>query len=332
MVQRRVAVVTGGSAGVGRAVCRELAQHGWDVAVLARGEAGLAGALGDIETAGSRGLAVSTDVSDLAQVQAAATKVEDELGPIGLWVNVAFVGSLRYFWDTPDEMFRRITEVTYLGQVNGTRVALSVMRPRNQGVIIQVGSALAFRGIPLQSAYCGAKHAIIGFTESIITELKHERSNIKVCMVQLPAVNTVQFDWNDSQFDEHPMPVAPIFQPELPARAVRYLADHPRRNMWVGASTAGTIIGNRLAPSLLDWYLGRTGVKGQLTDKAGPRYGSNLFSPQDDEHDRGAHGMFDDQAHARDPWSAGSIHRLPILLGAAAVGCLTALAARARRP
>jgi NAD(P)-dependent dehydrogenase (short-subunit alcohol dehydrogenase family) len=326
--KRRVAVVTGGSAGVGRAVCIELARCGWDVAVLARGHAGLAGAVADIEGAGGRGCAVPTDMADLSQVRSAAARVEQDLGPIQLWVNVAFVGSLRYFWDTPEEVFRRITEVTYFGQVNGTRVALEYMRPRDGGVIVQVGSALAFRGIPLQSAYCGAKHAIIGFTESVITELKHEKSAIKICMVQLPAVNTVQFDWNDSDFEQHPMPVAPIFQPELPARAVRYLADHPRRNMWVGASTAGTIVGNRLAPWLLDWYLGKTGVKGQLTDNDGPRYGSNVFEPQDEDHDRGAHGMFDDRAHARDPWSAASIHRLPISLGATAVAALVTIRAR----
>jgi NAD(P)-dependent dehydrogenase (short-subunit alcohol dehydrogenase family) len=188
MTERRVAVVTGGSAGVGRAVCVELAQHGWDVAVLARGQAGLAGALADIERAGARGLAISTDVADLAQVRSAAGKIESDLGPIQLWVNVAFAGSLRFFWDTPDALFRRMTEVTYFGQVNGTRVALEYMRPRDSGVIVQVGSALAFRGIPLQSAYCGAKHAIIGFTESVITELKHDKSAVRVCMVQLPAV------------------------------------------------------------------------------------------------------------------------------------------------
>ncbi len=330
MKQRRVAVVTGGSAGVGRAVCVELAQHGWDVAVLARGQAGLAGVLAEIEQAGARGLAIGTDVADLAQVGSAAEKAEKDLGPIQLWVNVAFAGALRYFWDTPDEVFRRITDVTYLGQVNGTKVALDYMRPRDSGVIVQVGSALAFRGIPLQSAYCGAKHAIIGFTESVITELKHENSAVKICMVQLPAVNTVQFDWNDSDFDQHPMPVAPIFQPEVPARAVRYLADHPRRNMWVGASTAATIIGNRLAPWLLDWYLGRSGVKGQLTTKPGPQYGSNVFEPKDEQHDRGAHGMFDDQAHTHDPWSAASMNRRPLVVSATAIAALAAVWRRRR--
>lgn len=331
MTKRRVAVVTGGSAGVGRAVVRELADHGWDVGVLARGQAGLDGAVSDVHERGRKGLGVPTDVAVLDQVRSAANRIENELGPIELWVNVAFSGSLRFFWDTDDEVFRRITEVTYLGMVNGTRVALERMRPRNKGVIVQTGSALAYRGIPLQSAYCGAKHALVGFTESVITELKHEKSAVRVCMVQLPAVNTVQFDWNDSEFEEHPMPVPPIFQPEVPARAVRYLADHPRRNLWVGASTAGTIVGNRLAPSLLDWYLGRTGVKSQTTKQVGPRYGSNVFQARDDDQDRGAHGMFDDQAHNADPWSAVSMRRTPIAAGFAGGVAGAALLALARR-
>ena len=319
-----VAVVSGGSAGVGRAIVRELANKGWDVAVLARGRAGLDGALKDIANAGRRGLAISADVAELGKVESAAEQVEDELGPISLWVNVAFVGALRFFWDTPDDVYRRITDVTYHGQVNGTRVALSYMRPRNRGVIVQVGSALAFRGIPLQSAYCGAKHAVMGFTESVITELRHEKSAVRVCMLQLPALNTVQFDWNDSEFDEHPMPVPPIFGPEVAARAVAYLADHPRRTMWVGPSTALTIVANRLVPSVIDRYLGKTGVKSQLSQQDGPRFGSNVFVPRDDDADRGAGGMFTDKAHGRDPWSAASMRRLPVLAASAAVGSIAA--------
>ncbi|WP_199516645.1 SDR family oxidoreductase [Nucisporomicrobium flavum] len=318
VAERRTAVVTGGSAGVGRAVVRELAGHGWDVAVLARGRAGLDGAVKDVETAGGRGLAVPTDVADLAQVRSAAAAVERELGPIDLWVNDAFAGDLRYFWEIPEQEYRRITEVTYFGQVNGTRVALEHMRPRDRGVIVQVGSALGFRGIPLQAAYCGAKHAVKGFTESVITELKHCGSAVKVCMVQLPGVNTVQFDWNATSFDEHPQPVPPVFQPEIAARAVRFLAEHPRRNMWVGVSTAYTILGNRVAPWFLDWYMARKTVGGQLTAAQGPRYGSNVFEPRDDEADRGAHGMFDAKAKSRDMWSWTSMHR-KALAGAAAV-------------
>ena len=329
-MERKVAVVTGGSAGVGRAIVREFAKHGYDVAVLARGERGLDGAVRDVEEAGGRALGISTDVSDLAAVEAAADKVESDLGPIDVWVNDAFVGALRFFWDTDDETYRRITDVTYLGTVNGTRVALSRMRPRNRGVIVQVGSALAFRGIPLQAAYCGAKHAIKGFTESVITELRHERSKVRVCMVQLPAVNTPQFDWNDTDFERHPMPVKPIFQPEVPARAVRYVAEHPRRNIWVGASTAGTILANRVIPGLLDRYLGRTGVDGQLTDDDGPRFGSNVERPRDDNLDAGAHGMFDAEAHPHDPWSWTSMHRRAFGAGAV-VAAAAAVATKARK-
>jgi NAD(P)-dependent dehydrogenase (short-subunit alcohol dehydrogenase family) len=315
--KNKIAVITGGSAGVGRAIVREFAGHGYDVAVLARGRRGVDGAVHDAGQAGVRALGIPTDVSVLADVEAAAVQVERELGPIDVWINDAFVGGLRFFWDTDDETFRRITDVTYLGTVNGTRTALAHMRPRNRGVVVQVGSALGFRGIPLQAAYCGAKHAIKGFTESVITELGHEHSEVRVCMVQLPAVNTPQFDWNDSDLERHPMPVKPIFQPEVPARAVRYIAEHPRRNIWVGASTAATILGNRIAPRLLDRYLGRTGVDGQLTDEQGPRLGSNVEIPRDDDIDVGAHGMFDAEAHPHDPWSWASMHRSA--LGASAV-------------
>lgn len=317
----RVAVVTGGSAGVGRAVVRELAKRGWNVAVLARGEAGTSAAVAEVEQQGRRGMAIPVDVSDADAVDAVADQVERELGPVTLWVNVAFVGALKYFWDMDEASYRRITEITYFGQVNGTRTALRLMRPRDNGVIINVGSALAFRGIPLQSAYCGAKHAVKGFSESVLSELKSVNSNVKLCSVHLPGLNTTQFDWNDNEFDSHPQPVAPVFQPETAARAIAYLADHPRRTMWVGISTAYTILGNRLAPWFLDWYLGKTGVKGQLTDANGPRFGSNVFRARDDEQDRGAHGMFDDKAHPHDPWSWASQRRIPLgvgLMGAAA--------------
>jgi NAD(P)-dependent dehydrogenase (short-subunit alcohol dehydrogenase family) len=330
MSDRRIAVVTGGSAGVGRAVVQEFARHGYDVAVLARGRAGVEAAAKDVENAGGRALALTTDVSSLEQLRAAAQRVERELGPIDVWVNCAFVGALRFFWDTDDAGFRRITDVTYMGFVNGTRVALEHMRPRNRGSIVQVSSALAFRGIPLQSAYCGAKHATKGFTESVIAELKHEKSRIHVGMVELPGVNTPQFDWNDNAFPQHPMPVPPIYQPEVPARAIRYVAEHRRRNIWVGAPTPKTILGNRVAPWFVDWYLGRKGVEGQLSDKDGPRYGANAFEPRDDDIDVGAHGMFDDQARAHDTWSWASMHRTAV--GAGTVTALVgALALRKRR-
>lgn len=327
----RVAVVAGGSGGVGRAAVRELAARGWDVAVLARGQAGAEAAAKEVENAGQSSLAVVVDVTDLEALSEAADQVERELGSIDAWINVAFVGALKFFWDTEPDAYRQITDVTYFGQVHGTRVALDRMRPRNRGVIINVGSALAFRGIPLQSAYCGAKHAVKGFTESVITELEHEKSKVKVCMVQLPGLNTTQFNWNDNGFEQHPQPVAPIFQPETAGRAIAFLASHPRRNMWVGVPTAYTILGNRVAPWLLDWYLARTGVSGQLSKSDGPRYGSNVFTPRDDDEDRGAHGMFDRKAHPHDPWSAASMHRTAI--GATVVAAVAAAGGvwRARR-
>ncbi len=323
----RVAVVTGGTAGVGRATVRELANAGYDVAVLARGSAGLEGAVKDVENAGRRGLAVPVDVADHAAVEEAAERVERELGEIYAWVNVAFVGSLAFFWDTDMDEYRRITDVTYYGQVYGTRAALRHMRPRNKGVIVNVGSAMAYRSIPLQSAYCGAKHAVKGFTESVMTELAHEKSKVKVCMVQLPGLNTPQFTWNLNKMPKHPMPVPPIFAPELPARAIRFLVEHPRRNMWVGVATAYTILGERLAPKFLDLYLGKTGVKSQQTQDK-PRRGSNVFEPQDQDEDAGAWGPFDSKTHSHDPVLWMSMHRRALGAAAAAAAGAGALLAR----
>jgi NAD(P)-dependent dehydrogenase (short-subunit alcohol dehydrogenase family) len=330
VAKRRVAVVSGGSAGVGRAVVREFAEHGYDVAVLARGQAGVDGAVVDVTRAGGRGLGILVDAADLAAVEDAARRVEAELGEIDVWVNVAFVGALRFFWDTDPDVYRRITDVTYFGQVNGTRVALSLMRPRDRGVVLQVGSALAHRGIPLQAAYCGAKHAIKGFTESVITELKHEGSNVRVSMVDLPGMNTPQFDWNDNGFSEHPTPVPPIFEPEVAARAIRFVAEHRRRSMWVGIPTAYTILGNRVAPWFLDWYLGKTGVKGQLSQVDAPRLGSNVFTPRDEDTDQGSRGQLGDKSHDSDPWSWASMRRVP-LLAAGTAGALASVGAAAMR-
>ena len=321
--QRRVAVVTGGTAGVGRATVCEFARRGYDVAILARGEAGLAGARAEAEALGARALPIKVDVADDAAVQAAASQVEEELGEIDVWVNVAFAGALAFFWDTSLDEFRRMTEVTYFGQVHGTGAALARMRPRNRGVIINVGSAMAYRSIPLQSAYCGAKHAVKGFTESVMCELAHEKSKVKLCMVQLPGLNTPQFNWNLNKMSKHPMPVPPVFQPEVAAKGIVFVAEHPRRNMWVGVSTAYTVLGERLAPKLLDAYLGRTGVKSQQTSKDAPRLGSNVFEPKDQDEDQGAHGPFDDKAHAHDPQLWMSTHRRSVL----AVGAVGAAAA-----
>lgn len=323
---KQVAVVTGGTAGVGRAAVRELARRGYDVAVLARGRAGLDGAAADVRSAGTRALPVAVDVADHEAVRAAAARVEAELGPIDVWVNVAFCGSLAFSWDTGIREWRRVTDVTYFGQVYGTLAALELMRPRNRGVVINVGSAMAYRSIPLQAPYCAAKHAVKGFTESVMCELAHEGSRVKLCMVQLPGLNTPQFNWNLNRLRRHPMPVPPIFQPEPAGRAIAYLAEHPRRNMWVGLSTAWTILGERVAPKLLDLYLGRTGITSQQTDRDAPRLGDNLDEPRDDTDDQGAHGAFDDQAHARDPLLALSVRR-PVLLGAAGAAILGAVAA-----
>ena len=276
----RVVVITGASGGIGRASARMFARQGNRVALLARGSTGLDAAAREVRDLGGDALTISVDTADHEALDRAADRIEAELGPIDVWVNDAFTSVFARFIDIEPDEFRRVTEVSYLGFVNGTRTALSRMLPRDSGVIVQVGSALAHRGIPLQSAYCGAKHAIRGFTESVITELIHERSNVRVCMVDLPGVNTPQFDWNDNQFDEHPMPVPPIFQPEVPARMVRFVAEHPRRSAWVGFPTVKTIIGNRVAPWFLDWYLGRKVVQGQLSDADGPRRGSNALDPR----------------------------------------------------
>jgi NAD(P)-dependent dehydrogenase (short-subunit alcohol dehydrogenase family) len=326
--QGGVVVVTGGTAGVGRAAVREFARCGYDVAVLARGAAGLAGAADDVRAEGRRALAVPVDVADADAVEEAAARVEAELGPIDVWVNAAFAGVLAFFWDTPVAEYRRSTEVTYLGQVHGTRAALARMRPRDHGVVVNVSSAMAYRSIPLQSAYCGAKHAIKGFTESVMTELAHERSAVRLCMVQLPGLNTPQFDWNRNRMPGHPRPVPPVFQPETAARAIRFVAEHPRRSIWVGVSTAYTILGERLAPRLARAYLARTGVRSQLTDADLPRYGDDLDAPADDRVDRGAHGAFDAEAHDRDPVSWASMHRRALAAGAVA---LVGLGVAARR-
>jgi NAD(P)-dependent dehydrogenase (short-subunit alcohol dehydrogenase family) len=315
----KIAVVTGGTAGVGRATVRELVAAGYDVAVLARGQAGLDGAVSDIKDAGRRGLGIPVDVADAASVESAAEQVERELGPIDVWVNNAFAGFLAPLDQVTPEEFHRVTDVTYHGFVHGTMAALKRMRPRDRGVIIQVGSALAFRGIPLQSAYCGAKHAIVGFTESVLTELAHEHSQIKVCMVHLPALNTPQFSWVLNKMPKHPMPVPPIYQPEVAGRAIAHVADHPRRTMWVGLPTCLTILGNRAAPWLLDKYLGRTGFGAQQSDKSTAQMDRpNLFNAVPVDH--GAHGAFDDKAHGHSAQTWATMHRGALAVAAAAAG------------
>lgn len=337
MADRQVVVVTGASGGVGRAVAQRFGGRGAHVALVARGQIGLDAAAKDVEERGGRALAIPTDVADPGQVQAAAERVEQELGPIDVWVNVAFSSVFAPFTQISMEQFKRVTEVAYLGYVYGTKAALDRMLPRDQGTIVQVGSALAYRGIPLQTAYCGAKHAIQGFTEALRCELLHDRSNVWVTMVQLPAVNTPQFDWVLSRLPRHPQPVPPIYQPELIADAIVFAADHPhRREYWVGGSTAATLIANNVAPGLLDRYLALTGYESQQTDELrDPNAPSNLWEPADGAggHDYGAHGGFDTRAHDRSVQVWASQHRRSLLgglggLAAASVGAVTALRRR----
>ena len=262
--KNKTVVVTGASGGIGRATAIAFGEHGASVALLARGEAGLAGAAKEVEAAGGRALTIAVDTSDHDALDAAATRVEQELGPIDIWVNVAFTSVFAPFTEIKPEEFKRVTEVSYLGYVYGTMIALDRMKPRNRGTIVQVGSALAYRGIPLQSAYCGAKHAIQGFNESLRCELLHDRSPIRTTMVQMPAVNTPQFSWVLSRLPHKAQPVPPIYQPEVAARGVLFAAAHPqRREYWVGGSTMGTLAANAVAPGLLDRYLARTGFKSQ---------------------------------------------------------------------
>ena len=311
--------MTGATSGVGRATVRLFAREGASLGLLARGEAALADTAAEVEELGGRALAIPTDVADPDQVEAAASDVERELGPIDLWVNNAMTTVFGYFSDMEPEEFRRATEVTYLGCVWGTRSALDRMSGRDDGTIIQVGSALAYRGIPAQSAYCGAKHAINGFTESLRAELISQNSNVHIGIVNLPAVNTPQFSHCRSKFDRHPMPVPPIFQPEVAADSIRYAYRHRRRELNVGLPTVATVIGNRMAPGLIDRYLGETGVDSQLSDRPPHPDNSvgNLFEPVDG--DPGAHGAFDDQSHTFSPglWLA---KRKWVLAGLAALG------------
>jgi NAD(P)-dependent dehydrogenase (short-subunit alcohol dehydrogenase family) len=332
-------VITGASAGIGRAAARLFAARGDRVGLIARGKAGLDGAARDVQQAGGTALAVPADVADYAQVEAAAQQIEDALGPIDVWVNVAFTSVFAPFWEISPEEFRRVTEVSYLGFVHGTEVALARMRPRDRGVIVQVGSALGERSIPLQSAYCGAKHAINGFTESLRCELMHDKSGVRVTVVQMPAVNTPQFSWVRSRLPRHPQPVPPIYQPEVAARGVVFAASHPgRKQYFVGATTAATILAQRTAPALLDRYLARTGYKSQQTSEPQrPGRPDNLWEPVDQPpgEDHGAHGAFDDRSHQRSAELLLSHHRLAAAsaaaAGAAAAAAGAVLARRGRR-
>jgi len=326
-----IAVVTGASAGIGRATAREFAAHGWDVAVLARDRARLETAAAEIRNRGVRALPIVTDVADFAAVEAAAIRVEQELGPIDVWVNNAMATVFAPFSRITAAEFRRGTEVTYLGQVHGTMAALGQMRPRNRGTIVNVGSALAYRAIPLQSVYCGAKYAVRGFTDALRAELLHERCAVKLVMVHLPAVNTPQFDWALNKTGRRPQPMPPIYQPELPARAIFFAATHPqRREIWVGMSTVMTIVANKLAPGLLDRYLARNGYSGQLTDEALPEHApANLFETAPGDY--AAHGRFDDVARECSWEMLASRHRGLMLAGLTGLAALAGFLACRRR-
>jgi NAD(P)-dependent dehydrogenase (short-subunit alcohol dehydrogenase family) len=322
----QVVVVTGASGGIGRAVIRAYAKRGAKIGLIARGEKGLAAAAEEVRDAGSEPLELPLDVSDAEAVHQAAADVEEKLGPIDVWVNAAFSSVFAPFSEITPAEFKRTTEVSYLGYVYGTMAALRSMKPRNQGTIVQVGSALAYRGIPLQSAYCGAKHAIQGFNESLRCELLHDGSGVHVTMVQMPAVNTPQFSWVRSKLPRQAQPVPPIFEPEVAARAVLWAADHPeRREYWVGGTTVGTLVANAIAPGLLDRYLARTGFASQQTSQPrDPDQPRNLWRPADGPRgeDFGAHGEFDDRATSRSWQLWASQHH-----GAVAAGLAGATAA-----
>ncbi len=317
MKKQEVVVVTGASAGLGRAIAREFGRHGAAVGLIARNRERLETAKAEIEAVGGKALVFAQDVANAGDVEKAATSVEQEFGPIDIWVNNAMVSVFSPIHQMTADEFKRITEVTYLGVVYGTLAALTRMRERNRGTIVQVGSALAYRSIPLQAGYCAAKHAIAGFTDSLRCELIHDRSRVHVTMVQMPALNTPQFGWVKSRLPRKAQPVPPIFEPEVGARAVYWAAHHRRRELYVGSSTVAAIYGQRIAPGLLDIYLGRTGFDSQQYDgHADPNRPNNLWESV--PGDIGAHGDFDDRATPRSPELWLDSH--PIWSAAAALG------------
>ena len=329
-MKKETVVITGASAGLGRAIAREFAKSGAQVALLARGKAGLDAASKDVEAAGGTALALPADVSDPAAVDAAAESVVREFGPIDIWVNNAMVSVFSPVKEMKPEEYKRVTDVTYLGVVNGTLAALRRMLPRNAGKIVQVGSALAYRSIPLQSAYCAAKHAIVGFTDSLRCELIHDRSAIGLTIVHMPALNTPQFGWVKSRLRNKAQPVPPIFEPEVGARAVFWAAHHDRSELFVGGSTVEAIWGNKIAPRLLDKYLGRTGYRSQQTPQPeDPDRQSNLWISMDEDQDRGAHGSFNGRARRFSFQVWADTHRPWIAFGlgvsAATLGVLLAV-------
>jgi NAD(P)-dependent dehydrogenase (short-subunit alcohol dehydrogenase family) len=326
-LQGRVVVVTGASAGVGRAIARALGAQGARVGLVARGTDGLEAAAREIRAEGGEAMVLPADVADAGAVGAVADRVAREWGGIDVWVNNAMVSVFSPVDRMKPEEFRRVTEVTYLGYVYGTLAALEHMRPRDAGLIVQIGSALAYRSIPLQSAYCAAKSAIRGFTDSLRCELAHDRSNIKVTALHLPAVNTPQFQVVRNRLPKHPQPVPPIYQPEVVARAVLYAIEHPRRELWVGWPVIKALLGQKLIPGILDRYLGRKGYEAQQTAKLRHEHRDNLDAPL--PGDRGAHGEFDDTARYRslELWLRMHRSHLAATAALAAIGVVGARAA-----
>ena len=315
----KIAVITGAGAGVGRAVVTEFAKAGYDIALLPRDPDRLERAAFETRQHGVRALPIPTDVADAKAVEAAAIRVETELGPIDVWVNVAFSTVFAPVAELTPEEVERGTQVTYLGQVHGMMSALKRMRTRNRGSIVNVGSALTYRSVPLQSIYCGAKAAIRGFTDSLRSEIIHDKLDIHICMVDLPAVNTPQFNWAVNKLGYWAQPVPPIYQPEVPARAVLFGAEHRRREIWVGWPTVQAIWANRIAPAFADRYLAKYGYSSQTTDrKLPPDYKGNLWEPV--KGDYGAHGRFDDKSRSGSFEMFTDRHRDTLYAGLALLG------------
>ncbi|MGE0407444.1 MAG: SDR family oxidoreductase [Candidatus Korobacteraceae bacterium] len=309
-----IVVITGASAGIGRATVREFARHGAWIGLIARGTDGLNAARAEVERAGGRALVLPCDVADAHRMEEAAAEVEQTLGPIDVWVNNAMLSVFSPVKEMKEEEYRRVTEVTYLGAVHGTLAALRRMQPRDRGAIVQVGSALAYRAIPLQSAYCAAKHAMRGFTDSLRTELMHDGSNVRIAMVHLPAHNTPQFGWVKSRLPRKAQPVPPIYQPEVAARAIYWAAHHQRRELWVEWPTIRAIVGNKILPGYADRYLAQSGFESQQTSEPrDPNQPDNLWEPIPGDH--GAHGVFDHRSTYRSPVLWASMHRGAIGLG-----------------
>lgn len=326
-MKNEVVVITGASAGLGRAAAQEFGRNGAQVGLIARGVDGLEAARGEIESVGGRALVLPTDVADASAVEDAAASVEREFGPIDIWVNNAMASVFSPVKEMQPEEYKRVTEVTYLGVVYGTLAALKRMLPRDRGTIVQVGSALAYRSIPLQSAYCAAKHAVAGFTDSLRCELIHDKSNVHLTMVQMPALNTPQFGWVKSRLKHKAQPVPPIFQPEVGARAIYWAAHHSRREVYAGWPTVEAIIGNKIAPGLLDYYLGKTGYAAQQTcEPEDPNRPDNLWTSVPGDH--GAHGTFGSRAKESSWELRASLDRKWIGAGVAALAAAVLIGLR----